>query len=284
MADTMTKDIEEEKGKICGAQAHTLCTQNLFAGYADKKVLQDVNVQIPQGQVSVILGSNGCGKSTLLKSFARLLKPREGEVLLDDRNIFSIPDKEMARQLGLLPQIPVAPEGITVADLVARGRFPHRKFMQGMSKKDYEAVARALKMLQIEDLADRPVDALSGGQRQRVWIAMALAQETDILLLDEPTTYLDISHQLEILDILQELNETYGTTIVMVLHDINLAARYADHIFAMKQGRLEAEGKPDEVITPQIMKSIYNLDCQIMKDPITGTPMVLPLSRRYRHD
>lgn len=261
-----------------------LSAQNLSAGYDGKTIVSDVNITIPQNKISVILGANGCGKSTLLKTFAKLLKPEQGSILLDGKSIFSMPSKQMAQTLGLLPQSPVVPEGIKVTDLVARGRFPYRKLLGGLQKEDFAAVEEALEMMGITELADRCVDELSGGQRQRVWIALALAQQTDILLLDEPTTYLDIAYQVEILDLLMELNKKRGTTILMVLHDINLSARYADHIFAMSKGKLIAQGSPSEVISRELMKQIYGLDCQIIEDPVSGTPLIVPEGRHHRQE
>lgn len=257
---------------------HTLETKNLSVGYEDKIIVKDLSIVPPNGEITVILGANGCGKSTLLKSMARLLKPLSGTVTLDDRKLMEYPQKELAKKLGLLPQSPVVPDGIRVADLVARSRFPYQKFMQGLSKQDYEKVEEALELLGISHLADIPVDELSGGQRQRVWIALALAQDTDVLLLDEPTTYLDIAYQIEILDTLKEINQKRTTTIVMVLHDINLSVRYADHIIAMKEGRLIAQGKPKELITAELMKEIYGLSCKVFSDPLSGDPWVIPLS------
>ncbi len=262
--------------------AHTLQTKNLHSGYDQKPILHDVTVSIPEGKISIIIGPNGCGKSTLLKTMARLLKPTRGDVSLDNQSIYSIPSKQLARTVGLLPQSPIVPEGITVADLVGRGRFPHQTMFSGWSKKDYEAVANALEMMNITEFADSHIDELSGGQRQRVWIAMALAQQTDILFLDEPTTYLDITYQVEILDLLKDLNTQHGTTIVMVLHDINLSARYADHLFAMKDGQLIAEGPPNDIITSSLMKQTFHLDCHVMKDPISNTPLILPISRYHK--
>ena len=261
--------------------AHTLQTNNLHSGYNQKPILKDVNVSIPEGKISIIIGSNGCGKSTLLKTMARLLKPTQGDVFLDGKSVYSIPSKQFARTVGLLPQSPIVPEGITVADLVGRGRFPHQTMFSSWSKKDYEAVSTALEMMNITEFADRHIDELSGGQRQRVWIAMALAQQTDILFLDEPTTYLDITYQVEILDLLKDLNEKYGTTIVMVLHDINLSARYADYLFAVKDGQLLAEGAPNDTITNVLIKETFNLECQVINDPISNTPLILPISRHH---
>lgn len=224
----------------------------------------------------VIIGANGCGKSTLMKTLSRLLKHGKGQVVLDGKAVYGYSSTQLAQMLGLLPQSPTVPEGITVADLVARGRYPYRKFMQNMTKEDYAAVEDALERMGITELANRCVDELSGGQRQRVWIALALAQETDILLLDEPTTYLDIAYQVEILDLLTELNRRKGTTIVMILHDVNLSARYADHLFALCRGKLIAEGKPADVITEELMQKVYQLNCIVMKDPLSGAPLIVP--------
>jgi len=261
---------------------HTFQTNNIQAGYDQKTILENINLSIPSNKISIIIGANGSGKSTLLKTMARLIKPTAGQVVLDGKSIYKMPSKELARTLGLLPQSPIVPEGITVADLVGRGRFPHQTFLKGWSKKDYEAVAEALEMMNIAEFADRSIDELSGGQRQRVWIAMALAQQTDILLLDEPTTYLDITYQVEILDLLMDLNKKFGTTIVMVLHDINLSARYADYLFAMRDGSLIAEGAPNDIISSELIKDTFNLDCQVMNDPVSNTPLIVPLGRYHK--
>ena len=260
---------------------HTFQTENLVAGYDNKAILQGVSLVIPSNKISIIIGSNGCGKSTLLKTMARLIKPISGQVSLDDKSINKIPPKQLARVLGLLPQSPIVPEGITVADLVGRGRFPHQSFLKGWSTEDYDAVAEAMEMMNITELADSHIDELSGGQRQRVWIAMALAQQTDILFLDEPTTYLDITYQVEILDLLTDLNRKHGTTIVMVLHDINLSARYADYIFALHKGRLVSEGTPANVITSELIKDIFNLNCVVTQDPVSDSPSVVPIGRHH---
>ena len=260
---------------------HIFQAEHVTAGYDNKAILHDIGVTIPSNQISIIIGANGCGKSTLLKTMARLIKPTSGQVTLDGKPIQKIPPKQLARVLGLLPQSPIVPEGITVADLVGRGRFPHHTFLKGWTKKDYEAVAEAMEIMHITEFADCHIDELSGGQRQRVWIAMALAQQTDILFLDEPTTYLDITYQVEILDMLTDLNKKYGTTIVMVLHDINLSARYADHIFALHKGKLVAEGSPSEVITSSLIKDIFGLDCMVMQDPISDSPSVVPIGRHH---
>ena len=261
--------------------AHTLKTKNTISGYNSKVIVNDISLTIPDGRISVIIGANACGKSTLLKTMARLLKPISGEITLDDKQIGKVPPKQLARVVGLLPQTPIVPEGITVADLVGRGRFPHQKALGGWSKEDYDAVASAMEIMKITGIANNNIDELSGGQRQRVWIAMALAQQTDILFLDEPTTFLDITYQVEILDLLTDLNQKHNTTIIMVLHDINLSARYADYIFAMREGQLVAEGIPKEIITSEIIKDIYGLDSVVMEDPVSHTPLVIPKGRHH---
>ncbi|SHJ69321.1 iron complex transport system ATP-binding protein [Tessaracoccus bendigoensis DSM 12906] len=259
--------------------SHQLSAASLRLAYGERTVIEHLDVDLPAGKVTAIVGANGCGKSTLLRSLARLLPPSAGSVLLDGADLRRLPSKGVARTLGLLPQSPIAPEGIAVADLVGRGRHPHQKLLARWSARDYEAVAAALEATGITDLADRAVDELSGGQRQRVWIAMALAQETDILLLDEPTTFLDVAHQVEILDLLRDLNRDRGTTIVMVLHDINLAARYADHIFALRHGRIVAAGTPADVVTAELIEEVFELDSLVIADPVSGTPLVLPRGR-----
>lgn len=260
---------------------HTLAAEHINAGYNHKTILSDISVTIPKNKISVILGANGCGKSTLLKTFARLLTPQNGQIVLDGKAVSEISSRKMAKTLGLLPQSPVVPDGIRVIDLVSRGRFPYRQFLKSMTKEDFAAVEEAMEIMGIKELADRSVDELSGGQRQRVWIALALAQQTDILLLDEPTTFLDISYQIEILDMLVDLNQRRKTTIAMVLYDINLSARYADYLFAMKNGKLVAEGTPDEIITPELMEEVYGLTCDVILDPVSHSPMVLPKGRHY---
>ncbi|MBB6731491.1 ABC transporter ATP-binding protein [Cohnella zeiphila] len=261
--------------------SHVFQAEQVVAGYDRQTVIDGVSLVVPVNRISVMIGANGCGKSTLLKALARLIKPESGSISLDGKPVGKIPPKQLARVLGLLPQSPIVPEGITVADLVGRGRFPHQSWHAGWTSKDAEAVAEAMRIMNIAELADRHIDELSGGQRQRVWIAMALAQQTDILFLDEPTTFLDITYQIEILDLLTDLNRKYGTTIVMVLHDINLSARYADHIFALREGKLMAEGKPSEVITDLLVKDIFGLDCAVIKDPVSGSPLVVPKGRYH---
>ncbi len=253
--------------------------ENLVSGYDKKVIVDDVSLSIPSNKISVIIGGNGCGKSTLLKTMARLINPISGSVIIDGKNVSDYNSKTLAKRLGLLPQSPVVPEGITVWDLVSRGRFPYQSFGKNLDKKDIEAVDEALAMMKISELADRHVDELSGGQRQRVWIALSLAQQTDILLLDEPTTYLDLQYQVEILDLLTDLNRERGTTIVMVLHELNLTARYADYLFAIKKGRLVAEGTPKDIVTEELIKDVFNLNCSVIEDPVSKTPLIIPIGR-----
>ncbi|MGW6360989.1 ABC transporter ATP-binding protein [Streptomyces sp. NPDC055092] len=253
-----------------------LSTSALTLAYEDRTVVHDLDLAVPDGRVTVIVGPNACGKSTTLRALGRLLKPRSGSVLLDGEALTKLPTKKIAQQIGLLPQTPVAPEAITVADLVARGRQPHQYWWQQWSDADERAVTEAMERTDVAALADRSVDELSGGQRQRVWIAMALAQETELLLLDEPTTYLDIAHQVEVLDLVRQLNHDKDRTVVLVLHDLNQAARYADHLVAMKSGRIVAEGPPAEVVTADLVREVFGLDCVVVADPVTGSPLIVP--------
>lgn len=262
---------------------HQLTADSLSLSYGDRAIIDDLDLEIPAGKVTSIVGANGCGKSTLLKSLARLLKPQSGSVLLDGQSVTSIPSKRLARTLGLLPQSPIAPDGIAVADLVGRGRHPHQGALARWSPGDEAVVEEALRATRTLELANRPVDELSGGQRQRVWIAMALAQETDILLLDEPTTFLDVTHQVEVLDLVTDLNRDRGTTVVMVLHDLNLAARYSDSLVAVMDGKVRAFGTPDEVLTTGLVKEVYGMDSMIIPDPVSGSPLVLPKGRHHVH-
>jgi iron complex transport system ATP-binding protein len=258
---------------------HSLSASDLAVGYDQREIIHDLSVRIPTGKITVIVGANACGKSTLLKTLARLLKPSRGTVMLDGKSIQQVSTREVATKLGLLPQSPTAPEGITVADLVGRGRYPHQGWIRQWTKADDEAVAAAMVSTDVLEIADRPIDELSGGQRQRVWIAMALAQETGILLLDEPTTFLDLTHQFEVLDLLVDLNRSEERTIVLVLHDLNQACRFADHLIAMKDGDIVCEGNPREVITEQIVQDVFGLAVKIVPDPVAGTPMVVPIGR-----
>jgi iron complex transport system ATP-binding protein len=258
-----------------------LVAESLTLGYHEAVVIDSLDLVVPPGKITAIVGANACGKSTLLKSMSRLLAPRGGQVLLDGRAVHTMPAKELARTLGLLPQSPIAPEGITVGDLVGRGRHPHQRLFARWSREDDVAVAEALEATQTVELADRPVDELSGGQRQRVWIAMALAQRTDVLLLDEPTTFLDVSHQVDVLDLLTSLNHARGTTVVMVLHDLNLAARYADHLIALAGGGVHAAGTAVEVLTPGTVQAVFGLASMIITDPVSGKPLMLPRGRHH---
>lgn len=257
----------------------TLEAKNLALSYDGQPVIHELGLSIPHGKTTVIVGANACGKSTLLRGIARLMRPDAGVVELDGRDIRSLPTKEVARVVGILPQSPSAPEGITVRDLVGRGRYPHQGWFRQWSAEDDRIVRDALVVTSTLELADRRVEQLSGGQRQRVWIAMALAQDPDILLLDEPTTFLDVAHQLEVLDLLLQLNRERGTTVAMVLHDLNLAARYADNLVLMAHGGVIASGLPAEVITQQLVKTAFGLDARIVSDPVAGSPMVVPIGR-----
>jgi iron complex transport system ATP-binding protein len=261
--------------------SHQLSARSLSLSYGDRTIVDDLDLDVPAGRITAIIGANGCGKSTVLKALARLLSPHAGQVVLDGRELHSLPSKEVARTLGLLPQSPSAPEGIAVADLVGRGRHPHQRLLARWSARDYEVVAESLAATETTELADRAVDELSGGQRQRVWIAMALAQETDILLLDEPTTFLDVAHQVDVLDLLTDLNRDRGTTVVMVLHDMNMAARYADHIVAVRAGRVVAAGAPADVMTADLIRDVFDIDALVVDDPVSGTPIVLPRGRHH---
>ncbi|GAA1535875.1 ABC transporter ATP-binding protein [Streptomyces albidochromogenes] len=253
-----------------------LTARDLTLAYEERTVVEGLDLDVPHGRVTVIVGPNACGKSTLLRALGRLLKPRRGSVLLDGTELSRMATRTIAQSIGLLPQTPVAPEAITVADLVARGRQPHQHWWQQWSEEDERAVTDAMDRTDVTALAARPVDELSGGQRQRVWIAMALAQDTDLLLLDEPTTYLDISHQVEVLDLVRQLNRERGRTVVAVLHDLNQAARYADHLVAMKAGRIVAQGRPTEIVTVDLVRDVFGLASVVVPDPVTGGPLVVP--------
>lgn len=258
-----------------------LSAQDLTLKYDQRCVVDGLTAEIPEGKVTMIVGANACGKSTLLRGLSRLLKPAGGVVTLDGKDIHSRPARELARTLGLLPQHPAAPDGIAVRDLVGRGRYPHQGFFRSWSAEDDAAVQRALAATETLELAERNVDELSGGQRQRVWIAMALAQETDVLLLDEPTTYLDLAHQVEVLDLVTDLNRRRGTTVAIVLHDLNLAARYADHVIAMKGGQVVALGDPMTVVTEKLVRDVFGLESRVIPDPVSGTPLIIPIGRYH---
>ncbi len=254
---------------------HRLSAESVTLRYNSRTISQDLSLAIEDGTFTVIVGPNACGKSTLLRALSRLMPPTHGQVVLDGKSIADLPAREVARRLGLLPQTSTAPDGITVLDLVARGRYPHQSFLRQWSQADEAAVAAAMTATQVASLADRTMDELSGGQRQRVWIAMILAQETPLLLLDEPTTYLDITHQIELMELLARLNRQ-GRTVVAVLHDLNQACRYATRIVAMRAGAIIAEGPPAEIITERLVEEVFGLPCVIIADPVAGTPLVVP--------
>ncbi|MGI5529765.1 ABC transporter ATP-binding protein [Streptomyces syringium] len=273
---TESRSVTESVAGGTGVTGSRLTARGLTLAYEDRTVVDTLDLDVPDGEVTVVVGPNACGKSTLLRALGRLLKPKGGSVLLDGEELARIPTRRIAQSLGLLPQTPVAPEAITVADLVARGRQPHQRWWQQWSETDERAVTDAMARTDVSALAERAVDELSGGQRQRVWIAMALAQETDLLLLDEPTTYLDIAHQVEVLDLVRQLNHERGRTVVAVLHDLNQAARYADHLVAMKAGRVIARGRPSEIVTAELVREVFGLESVVVPDPVTGSPLVIP--------
>jgi ABC-type cobalamin/Fe3+-siderophores transport system ATPase subunit len=256
-----------------------LRADDVTLAYDRRVVSEELDVAIPDGSFTAIAGPNACGKSTLLRGLARMMKPRAGTVVLDGQAIGSLPSKEVARRLGLLPQSPIAPDAITVTDLVGRGRYPHQGLLRQWSREDEQAVASAMRRTAVEDLANRAVDELSGGQRQRVWLAMVLAQQTPLLLLDEPTTFLDIAHQLEVLDLCADLHEHHGHTVVAVLHDLNHACRYATHLIAMREGAIVAEGDPAEIVDAALVERVFGLRCRVIPDPETGLPLVVPVRR-----
>lgn len=272
---------ERSTGIESGAQGPArLAARSVTVGYGGRNVIDGLDVTIPPGVITTIIGPNGCGKSTLLRTLTRLLKPARGSVVLDGEDIARLRTRDVAKKLGLLPQAPVAPEGLTVADLVARGRHPHQSWLRQWSSDDAGVVERALAMTGVADLADRPVDSLSGGQRQRVWISMTLAQGTDLLLLDEPTTYLDLAHAIDVLDLVDDLHES-GRTVVMVLHDLNLATRYSDNLIVMREGSILAQGHPRDVITAELLDEAFGLRAAVVDDPVGDRPLIVPIGRAH---
>jgi iron complex transport system ATP-binding protein len=259
-----------------------LRASNLSLSYDSTCVIHNLSLSIPRRKITALVGPNGCGKSTLLRGLSRLLKPNQGNVVLNGQDIWKLPTKELAKQLGILPQGPTAPEGLTVHELVAQGRYPHQSWLQQWSSEDERVTYEAMQITNITAFADRPVDTLSGGQRQRAWIAMTLAQDSDMILLDEPTTFLDLAYQIEVLELLRDLNVERGKTIVMVLHDLNHACRYADRLVAVCDGRIFAEGAPDQIVTEALMREVFKLECRVIDDPVTGTPLVVPESPRHK--
>lgn len=253
-----------------------LNTAQLQLSYDNRTIVEDLNIQIPDGQITALVGANGSGKSTILKAMARIMQPTGGQVLLDGKSIHKQSTREVAKQMAILPQNPTAPEGLTVTELVSFGRFPYQKGFGSLQSEDKEMVQWAIEVTGMAAFHDRPIDQLSGGQRQRAWIAMALAQDTDILFLDEPTTYLDMAHQLEVLHLLEHLNRTAKRTIVMVVHDLNHASRYAHHMIAIKQGKAVAYGSPVEVMTVEVLREVFGIEADIVKDPRSGLPLCLP--------
>ncbi|MEU6298338.1 ABC transporter ATP-binding protein [Streptomyces erythrochromogenes] len=273
--------MEDVTGSAAGGgDTARLAARGVTVGYGSRVVIDDLDVAIPPRVITTIIGPNGCGKSTLLRTLSRLLKPTRGSVVLDGDDIARLRTRDVAKKLGLLPQAPVAPEGLTVADLVARGRHPHQSWLRQWSSDDAAVVERALAMTGVSDLADRPVDALSGGQRQRVWISMTLAQGTDLLLLDEPTTYLDLAHAIDVLDLVDDLHES-GCTVVLVLHDLNLATRYSDNLIVMKAGSILAQGHPREVITADLLHEAFGLRAKVIDDPVGDRPLIVPIGRAH---
>ncbi len=256
---------------------HSISVANLRVGYTpDRPVISDLSLNIPGGQVTTIIGPNGCGKSTLLRAIGRLIPSQGGEVRLGDTDIGSMKRRDIAKTIGVLPQSPISPPGLIVSDLVSRGRHPHQSWIRQWSSSDEEEVNAALEMTDVTELADRSVDSLSGGQRQRVWISMVLAQHTDVLFLDEPTTYLDLAHSIEVLDLVNRLRRDLDRTVVMVLHDLNLAIRYSDNLVVMRDGDLIATGKPEEIITSELLKDVFELDATVIEDPVVGGPLIVP--------
>ncbi|NLU84764.1 ABC transporter ATP-binding protein [Rhodococcus sp. HNM0569] len=276
----MSVPTESRSGAPSDAPAR-LVADDVTLGYGDRIIIDGLDLSVRTGVITTVIGPNGCGKSTLLRALGRLSKPRGGSVMLDGKAIGSMRTKEVARTLGMLPQSPVAPDGLTVADLVARGRHPHQSWIRQWSSDDEHEVTESLELTGILELADRRIDELSGGQRQRAWISMALAQGTDILLLDEPTTYLDLAHSIEVLDLVDRMHADLGRTVVMVLHDLNLAIRYSDELVVMKEGRVVAAGAPTEVVTAELLLDVFGLEATVIDDPVSDRPLIVPIGTRH---
>ena len=275
----MNPNTRKDRVREPASKVHT---ESITLGYEETLVIKDLSTNVPAGEITSIVGPNGCGKSTLLRSLARLMKPRGGAVYLDGDAIAKLPTREVARRLGILPQSPEAPEGLTVRELTAQGRYPHQSWLSQWSKVDEQAVEKALETTGMLELADRSLDTLSGGQRQRAWISMALAQETDTLLLDEPTTFLDMAHQLEVLQLLDHLNREEGRTMLMVLHDLNNAARFSRHMIALSKGQVFASGSPENVMTTELLREVFSVEAEIFTDPRTGTPLCIPYELNHK--
>ncbi len=275
---TVTRELPAEGSRT---ESSRLVAEDLTLGYGDRIIVENLDLNVHTGVITTVIGPNGSGKSTLLRALGRLLKPKGGRVLLDGKAISSMRTKEVARVLGMLPQAPTAPEGLTVGDLVSRGRHPHQSWIRQWSSDDESEVASALQLTGVDDLADRPVDELSGGQRQRAWISMALAQGTDILLLDEPTTYLDLAHSVEVLDLVDRLHEEMGRTVIMVLHDLNLAVRYSDQLIVMSQGKIVESGRPQDVISEKLLMDVFGLEARVIVDPVSDRPLIVPIGTRH---
>ncbi|MFJ9177569.1 ABC transporter ATP-binding protein [Streptomyces sp. NPDC102360] len=282
MSERGTRRPDDSRTNQRSTAVNRLIADDVTLGYDQRVIAEKLSVEIPDNSFTVIVGPNACGKSTLLRALSRMLKPSAGRVLLDGGVIQSMPAKKVAKTLGLLPQSSTAPDGITVGDLVARGRYPHQGLLRQWSSDDERIVQESMGSTGVAELAERYVDELSGGQRQRVWIAMALAQQTPLLLLDEPTTYLDIQHQIDVLDLCAELHEEQGRTLVAVLHDLNHAARYATHLIALREGEVIAEGAPKDIVTAELVERLFGMKCQVIDDPETGTPLVVPAARKAR--
>lgn len=268
--DTATATPEAETPRALVAEGITL-------GYGGAPVISGLDLEVPTGAITSIIGPNGCGKSTLLRGLSRLLAPTTGRVTLDGQDIHAMPQRELATLIGLLPQSPLAPDGLSVGELVGRGRHPHQSWLRQWSRSDGEVVQHAMELTRTTDLADRQISDLSGGQRQRAWIAMVLAQETQTLLLDEPTTYLDLAHSIEVLDLVTALRRDLARTVVMVVHDLNLAVRTSDHLVVMHAGRIVASGDPADVVTPELLREVFRLEVLVVEDPVTGGPIIVPV-------